>query len=163
VARIVGREGSLTQEPAALALEDLAAGQVYRSASAVIDQAAITAFAAAWDPQPFHLDATAAAASLFGGLAASGWHTACHSMRLFVDGPLRIRGGLVGAGIELLRWPIPTRPGDVLRVETEILSVRPSASRPDRGLVRIRNVTLNQRGEVAQEMIATLVVPRRPT
>jgi acyl dehydratase len=127
----------------------------------VIDETAITAFAATWDPQPFHLDAAAAATSIFGGLAASGWHTACHSMRLFVDGPLRIQGGLVGAGVEQLRWPIPTRPGDVLRVETEILSVRPSASKLDRGLVRIRNVTLNQRGEVAQEMIATLVVPRR--
>jgi acyl dehydratase len=82
-------------------------------------------------------------------------------MRLFVDGALRIEGGLIGAGVELLRWPVATRPGDVLTVETEILSVRPSASRPDRGLVRIRNVTRNQRGEVAQEMIATLVVPRR--
>nr|WP_291297622.1 MaoC family dehydratase [Elioraea sp.] len=139
----------------------MAAGQVYRSASAVIDGAAITAFAAAWDPQPFHLDSAAASASIFGGLAASGWHTACHSMRLFVDGPLRIAGGLVGAGVEQLRWPVPTRPGDILHVETEVLSVRPSASKPDRGLVRIRNVTLNQRGEVAQEMIATLVVPRR--
>lgn len=134
---------------------------MYRGASAPIAAEEITAFAAAWDPQPFHLDADAASRSLFGGLVASGWHTACHSMRLFVAGEQRIAGGLVGAGVELLRWPIPTRPGDVLSVETEILSVRPSASKPDRGLVRFRNVTRNQRGEVAQEMVATLVVPRR--
>jgi acyl dehydratase len=134
---------------------------VYRGGGAPIAAEEITAFAAAWDPQPFHLDAEAAGRSLFGGLLASGWHTAWHSMRLLVAGELRIEGGLVGAGVELLRWPVATRPGDVLSVETEILSVRPSASKPDRGLVRIRNLTRNQRGEVAQEMIATLVVPRR--
>lgn len=144
-----------------LALEDLAPGQVFRGGTAPIAAEEITAFAALWDSQPFHLDAEAAARSVFGGLVASGWHTACHSMRLFVAGEFRVLGGLVGAGVEELRWPVPTRPGDVLSVETEILSVRLSASRPDRGLVRVRNVTRNQRGEVAQEMVATLVVPRR--
>ncbi|MCK8782919.1 MaoC family dehydratase [Roseomonas sp. NAR14] len=148
-------------ERARLYLEDLAAGQVYRTGSLTVDAAAIKAFAAQFDPQPFHLDEAAGAASLFGGLAASGWHTAALSMRLMVDSGFRVAGGLIGAGGEL-SWPRPTRPGDTLRVEIEILEVRPSRSRPQQGLAKVRNTTLNQHGEAVQVFAATMVVPRRP-
>src|SRR5260370_42451304 len=104
----------------------------------------IKAFAAEFDPQPFHLDQDAARASLFGGLVASGWHTAALTMRLLVGGELRIAGGLIGLGAEELRWPRPVRPGDVLRVESEVLSLRPSQSRADGGVVRGRSTTRNQ-------------------
>src|SRR6478736_9912583 len=103
----------------------------------------IEAFAAEYDPQPFHLDEGAARASYFGGLVASGWHTAALTMKLLVGGDLKIVGGLIGLGAEELRWPRPVRPGDVLRVESEVLELRPSRSRPDRGIVRMRNTAFN--------------------
>jgi len=145
----------------ALFLEDFHAGQRFRSGSHAIDEAQIKAFAAQFDPQPFHLDEAAARASLFSGLAASGWHTAAITMRLMVDGGVPIAGGIIGAGGEIA-WPKPTRPGDVLRVESEVMDVVPSRSRPDRGMVSIRSETLNQRDEVVQTLMAKLVVSRRP-
>ena len=144
-----------------LYLEDLAVGQRFTSASLAIDAAAIKAFAAEYDPQPFHLDEAAATTSLFGGLAASGWHTAALTMRLLVRSGLPIAGGIIGGGGEI-GWPRPTRPGDVLTVETEILEITPSKSRPDRGMIVMRSRTLNQKGEPVQVMTMKVIVLRRP-
>src|SRR5947208_233078 len=123
----------------------------------------IEAFAAEFDPQPFHLDEDAARASPFGGLVASGWHTAALTMRLLVRGELQVVGGLIGMGAEELRWPRPVRPGDVLRVESEVLGLRPSQSRPDRGIVRVRNTTRNQDGQPVMVQVVHLIVPCRPS
>ncbi|HEY5346931.1 MAG TPA: MaoC family dehydratase [Rhizomicrobium sp.] len=142
-------------------LEDLQVGQRFASASHALDEAQIKAFARQFDPQPFHLDEEAAKDSLLGGLSASGWHTAAITMRLQVEGGLPLAGGLIGAGAEIA-WPRPTRPGDILRVESEILSVTPSRSRPERGMVSVLSQTRNQRGEVVQTLTVKIVVPRRP-
>lgn len=144
-----------------LFLEDLAVGQRFQSAGTAIDTAAIRDFAAAWDPQPFHLDEAAAARTLFGGLAASGWHTAALTMRLLVTSGLPLAGGIIGSGGELL-WEKPVRPGDTLHVECEVLEIVPSRSRPDRGMVRVRCLTRNQHGETVQSFSPRLVVMRRP-
>lgn len=144
-----------------LYLEDLSVGQRFVSASHTIDEAQIVAYARQFDPQPFHLDAEAAKASLFGGLAASGWHTASITMRLLVDGGMPLAGGIVGAGGEL-SWPRPTRPGDVLTVESEVLEIKPSRSRPDRGMALMRITTRNQAGEAVQVFTVNTVVHRRP-
>ena len=143
-------------------LEDFAAGQKFGSGSARVDAERVKRFAAEFDPQPFHMDEQAAARSLFGGLAASGWHTAALTMRLLVESALKPAGGIVGAGFDEFRWPRPVRPGDELRVEVEVLEVRASKSRPEQGLVKIRTTTLNQRGEPVQVSVGNLVVPRRP-
>lgn len=144
-------------------LDDLAEGQHFRGSNRLrIEADRIKTFAAEFDPQPFHLDEEAASASLFRGLAASGWHTAAATMRLLVDGEFKPAGGIVGAGFDELRWPRPVRPGDVLRVESEVLEVRPSKSRPEQGLVKVRTTTLNQDGEIVQVSVGNLVVPRRP-
>ena len=142
-------------------LDDLQPGDRFTSAEHTLDEAQIKAFAVQFDPQPFHLDPEAAKATLFGGLAASGWHTAAITMRLLVGGGLPLAGGIIGAGGEI-NWPKPTRPGDVLHVDTEVLSVTPSRSRPDRGMVTVRSETRNQQGDVLQLSITKLVVPRRP-
>jgi acyl dehydratase len=144
-----------------LYLEDLHVGQHFRSGTHAIDAQQIKAFAREFDPQPFHLDEAAAEPTLFAGLAASGWHTAAITMRLLVDGGAPIAGGIIGAGGELA-WPSPTRPGDVLQVDSEVLDVTPSRSRPNRGTVTVRCQTVNQRGEVVQTLTAKLIVPRRP-
>jgi acyl dehydratase len=144
-----------------LYLEDLAVGRRFTSASQGLDAAQIKEFARAFDPQPFHLDEEAAKATLFGGLAASGWHTMAITMRLLVETGLPLAGGIIGSGGEF-SWPRPTRPGDVLTVFSEIEEVTPSRSRPDRGMVRVRNETRNQRDEVVQVLVAKLIVPRRP-
>ena len=122
----------------------------------------IKAFAAEYDPQPFHLDETAAEQSFFGGLAASGWHTAAVTMRLLLDGGAPIASGVIGAGGELA-WPRPTRPGDTLTVVSEVLEIFPSRSRPDRGMVTLRSSTKNQHGQDVQVITMKLVVFRRPT
>ena len=123
--------------------------------------AEIKSFAAQFDPQPFHLDEDAASASVFGGLAASGWHTAGLTMRLLVDG-LQIAGGLVGAAVEVA-WPQPARPGDRLRVAVEVLEARASRSKPAQGVVKLRTTTRNQAGEALQVMTSTMLVRvRRP-
>jgi len=144
-------------------LEDFAVGQIFRSGRLQIDRERIKTFAAEFDPQPFHLDEDAARATIFGGLAASGWHTAAVTMRLLVESDLKPAGGIVGAGFDEFRWPRPVRPGDELRVESEVLEVRPSRSRPDQGLITVRTNTLNQNDEAVQVTIGNLVVPRRRT
>jgi acyl dehydratase len=144
-------------------LEDYAVGQVYRSGRLRIDKDQIIAFAAQFDPQPYHLDEQAARKSVFGGLAASGWHTAALTMRLIVEGELRPAHGVLGVGFDELSWPRPVRPGDELHVESEVLEVRPSKSRADRGLIRVRTTTFNQNGEPVQIFTGNLLVPRRST
>jgi acyl dehydratase len=150
----------MTEDRERLYLDDLAVGQRFASGPHALDAGQVKAFAATFDPQPFHLDEAAAASSLFGGLAASGWHTAAVTMRLLV-GSVPLAGGVIGAGGEIA-WPRPTRPGDVLTVASEVLEVTPSRSRPERGTVILRSETRNQRGEVVQTLTARLVVPRRP-
>ncbi len=142
-------------------LEDFAVGQTFGSGRLRVEEAQIKAFAAEFDPQPFHLDEEAARRSMFEGLVASGWHTAALTMRLLVDSEFKPAGGIVGAGIDEFRWPRPVRPGDELRVESEILEVRPSKSRPERGLVKVKTTTRNQDGEPVQVYIGNLVVLRR--
>jgi acyl dehydratase len=143
-----------------LFLGDLHVGQRFTSGTHLIDEAQIKTFAIQFDPQPFHLDDAAAKGTLFGGLAASGWHTAAVTMRLLVDGGAPIAGGIIGVQGEVT-WPQPTRPGDILTVQSEILEIRPSRSNADRGTVTMRCETLNQRGEIVQRMTATLIVPTR--
>jgi acyl dehydratase len=143
-------------------LEDFAAGQTFGSARIRIDAHQIKRFAAEFDPQPFHLDERAAADSMFEGLIASGWHTAAITMRLLVDSDIKIAGGLIGAGLDELRWPRPVRPGDELRVEGEVLETRASKSRPSQGIIKVRATTLNQYNEPVQVWVGSLIVLRRP-
>lgn len=125
-----------------------------------MDAAAIRAFAAEFDPQPFHLDEARARATFFQGLAASGWHTAALTMRMLVDGGMPVEGGLIGAGASL-SWPRPVRPGDNLRVVCEVVAIQPSRSKPDRGIVTVESRTLNQDDEPVQIMTSQLLVFRR--
>jgi acyl dehydratase len=145
-----------------LYLDDLSVGQRFSSATLTVTADEIKGYAAKYDPQPFHLDDAAAELTLFGGLAASGWHTAAMTMRLLVDGGAPLAGGIIGAGGEIA-WPKPTRPGDVLHVESEVIAITPSRSRPDRGMVAMRSETKNQNGEAVQVITMKLVVPRRPS
>lgn len=146
--------------PSSQYLEDFTVGQKFDSGRLEIDANAIKRFAADFDPQPFHLDDTLAGDTLFQGLAASGWHTAALTMRLLVDSAFRPAGGVIGAGVEALQWPAPVRPGDILEVESEVLEVRPSRSRPEQGMLKLRVTTANQVGKVVQTFIANLVVKR---
>jgi acyl dehydratase len=152
----------MMEPPGPLYLEDLAAGQIYRSGSLSVEAERVKAFAVEFDPQPFHLDESAAVASLFGQLIASGWHTAALTMRLIVDSDFKIAGGLIGMGVEEIRWPRPVRPGDTLTVESEVLEVRPSKSQPDLGVVKMRVTTRNQDGQPVMVQVTSLLVPRRP-
>lgn len=142
-------------------LEDLEVGQTFGSGGLRIDAEAIQRFGAEFDPQPFHLDDEAARESMFGGLAASGWHTGAVTMRLVVESGFKPAGGVIGASLDEMRWPRPVRPGDELRVETEVLEVRPSKSRPERGIVKVRVTTLNQSDEPVQVYVGNLVVRSR--
>jgi acyl dehydratase len=142
-------------------LDDLAVGQKFETGTYVMEESRMKAFAAEFDPQPFHLDEAAARQSVFGGLAASGWHTAAATMRLIVDGKFKLAGGSVGLGGDIA-WPRPTRAGDVLRVHTEIIEIVPSRSKPNQGIVKIRNTTVNQKGEEVQVFTAKLMVFKRP-
>ena len=144
-------------------LEDFAVGQRFTSAEITLSAADIIAFATQFDPQPFHTSVEDARDTIFQGLAASGWHTAAVTMRLFVDSDLKPAGGLLGAGVEALDWPRPVRPGDTLHVETEVVSVRESKSKPTQGIVVVQAITKNQRGEAVQVFRPKLVVPKRPT
>jgi acyl dehydratase len=144
-----------------LHLDDLEPGQSWTTGSHTLTAGEVTDFAVRFDPQPFHLDEVAARDTLFAGLAASGWHTAAVTMRLQVEDGPPIACGLVGASAQI-GWPRPTYPGDTLRATCEIVEVRVSRSRPDRGLVTMLTTTVNQRDEVVQTLTATLVVPRRP-
>lgn len=144
-----------------LYLEDLVAGQRFTSGAHEMTAEAIKAFARQFDPQPFHLDNVAAQDTFFHGLAASGWHTAAVTMRLLVESDMTLAGGVIGAGGELT-WPRPTRPGDVLTVESLVLAVTASKSKPERGLVTVHSRTLNQKGEVVQDMTSRMLVWRKP-
>jgi acyl dehydratase len=144
-----------------LYLEDLSPGDRFTSGEHALDAAQIIEFGQRFDPQPFHLDEQAAKSSFFQGLAASGWHTASITMRLMVQSGLPLADGVIGSGGEI-QWPRPTRPGDVLHVESEVLEVTPSRSRPERGMVVVRSETRNQHGEVLQRLTTQLVVSRRP-
>jgi acyl dehydratase len=146
---------------AKLYLEDLTVGQRFTSGTLTVKEEEIKAFAGRYDPQPFHLDDDAARGTLFRGLAASGWHTAALTMRLTVDGGPPLAWGIIGGGGEIA-WPRPTRPGDVLHVEGEVVEIIASKSKPDRGLVTMRSETKNQNGETVQVSTMKLVVPRRP-
>ena len=140
--------------------EDLKAGDRFKSETYKVSEEQIVSFAREFDPQPFHLDATVARQTMFKDLIASGWHTAAITMRLFVR-TLNFAEGAIGLGVDELRWPHAVRPGDVLQVETEIVDLRESRSKPSHGIVRIRNVTTNQCGEVVQTMTASALVLRR--
>jgi len=143
-----------------LYLDDLNVGQRFTSGSYVMEAARIKEFAAEFDPPPFHLDETAAEASIFKGLAASGWHTAAVAMRLLVTGGLPFASGIIGLGGEIA-WPRPTRPGDTLHVETEIVEITPSRSKPHQGIVTMRGTMFNQNREAVYLLTAKLLVPRR--
>lgn len=142
--------------------DDLKPGERFLSDRYFVTEEKIINFAREFDPQSFHLDQAVAERTMFKGLIASGWHTAAISMRLFVQ-TMNFAEGAIGLGVDELRWPNPVRPGDVLRVETEIVDLRVSRSKPDCGIVRIRNVTTNQRGEIVQTMFASALVPQRGT
>jgi acyl dehydratase len=146
--------------PETLYFDDLAVGDTYTSGTHTVTADDIKRFAAEFDPQAFHLDDDAARDTLFGGLAASGWHTAAITMRLLVTGGPKLANGIIGAGGDI-EWKAPTRPGDVLRVESEVAELVPSRSRPDRGMVVLRSRTINQRGDVVQTLGAKLMVARR--
>jgi len=142
--------------------EDFAVGQVFKPSGRVrVEKDEIIAFAKKFDPQPFHLDEETARKSIFGRLVASGWHTAAMTMSLIARSEYRATGGTIGLGFDDLRWPIPVVPGDELRIESEVLATRPSQSRPDRGLIKMRTRTLNQNDEMVQEVIGNALVPRR--
>ncbi len=144
-----------------LYLEDLFVGQKFISPTYQIDAEQIKAFAREYDPQPFHLDETAANASVFAGLAASGWHTAAIAMKLLTSGGLPLGNGIIGFGGELA-WPKPTRPGDTLHVESEVLEIVPSRSKPNQAIVKVQSTTLNQKGEAVHMFTSKVLVFKRP-
>ena len=143
-------------------LDDFVPGQVHHLGRRTFSRDEIVAFAREWDPQPFHLDEQAAAASIYGGLIASGWQTVCAFMRLFADGLLQRAAAMGSPGIDELRWLKPVRPGDSLEARLEVLEVRPSRSKPDRGIVRLRCVMANQQDEEVLSFIANVMFRRRP-
>lgn len=149
-----------TRKPPLIYLEDLSVGDVFVSKSHALDAAQIIAFATQFDPQPFHLDPDAARDTLFQGLAASGWHTAALTMKLLVES-FPVARGVIGAGAEVV-WPQPTRPDDVVKVTSTVLSITPSRSKPDRAIVVVESVTSNQRDEPLQKLTSKVVVFRRP-
>lgn len=143
-------------------LEDLNVGDVFHSDEYVVDEAQIIEFARQFDPQPFHTDPEAAVQTFFGGLAASGWHTAAITMRLLVTSGLPLADGVIGVGGDI-SWPRPTRPGDALKVEATVEEIKPSRSKPDRAFVIFRVDTTNQDGELLQRFMGNLLVMNRPT
>jgi acyl dehydratase len=144
-----------------LYLEDLNVGQRFTSATYLMTEERIKSFAGEFDPQPFHLDDAAAQNTVFRGLAASGWHTAAVAMKLLVTSGLPLGNGIIGLGGDL-SWPKPTRPGDTLHVESEILEITPSNSKPNQAVVRVRSTTLNQKGEAVHEFTSKVLVFKRP-
>ena len=146
-----------------LYFDDLAVGQTYSAGPITMERDRMVAFAGEFDPQPMHLNEAEAAASISGQLIASGWHTAAVTMRLLVDGASpKLAGGAVGAGIEALAWPVPVVPGDVLSATSEILELRESRSRPDRGLMKLKTITTRADSTIVQTLIAFIMVPKRP-
>ena len=156
-----GRQpGSTAKQSAELYLEDLFVGQRFTSSTYTMDEDQIKAFAAEFDPQPFHLDRVAALATVFQGLAASGWHTAAVTMRLLVTGGLPLGNGIIGLGGDLT-WPNPTRPGDTLYVESEIVEITPSRSKPNQAVVKVKSTTLNQGGNAVYVFTGKVLVLKR--
>ena len=143
-----------------LHLEDFAVGDRFETPAIEVTHDDIVEFARRYDPQPFHLDAEGARASVFGRLVASGWHTAALTMRLWVDHGPDVAGGMVGLGVEELRWGALV-PGDRIRLEAEVLELRPSRSGAPRGVVRIRILTLNQDDAEMQHFVVSMLVPAR--
>jgi acyl dehydratase len=148
--------------PAMLYFEDLKLGQKFDTATHAVTAEEIIAFGRQYDPQPFHTDAEAAKPTLFGRLVASGWHTAAISMGLMVRGNMGLDGGVIGQGVDDLRWPRPVLPGDRLRVVMEVRELNPQPSRTGRGKIKLHCRTLNQVDQVVQEMTANLLIGRRP-
>ena len=140
--------------------DDLKVGDRFRSETFQVKEKDLIEFGHKFDPQMFHLSRKSAERTIFKGLIASGWHTAAMTMRLFVQ-TLNFAEGAIGLGVDELRWPNPVRPGDGLQVETEIVDLRPSRSKPHHGIIRLRNTTRNQRGEIVQTMMASALVPKR--
>jgi acyl dehydratase len=138
-----------------LYLDDLHVGQRFVAGPVSVSAAEIKRFAAEFDPQPFHLDEAAAEKTLFHGLAASGWHTMALTMRMLTSGGMPIATGVIGVGGEIA-WPRPVRPGDELRVESEVLEITPSRSKPNQAVVTVRSTTTNQKGEAVQVLTAKL-------
>ena len=145
----------------ALYLDDFSVGQRFRSDALTVSADDIKRFAAEFDPQPFHLDEEAARTTLFGGLAASGWHTTALTMKLLVPSEFRPANGIIGVGFDEIKWPRPLRPGDTIHLEIEILDVRISRSNPRQGIVKSRTLTVNQHGEPVQIAVGNVVVPKR--
>ncbi|WP_421706881.1 MaoC family dehydratase [Algihabitans sp.] len=142
--------------------EDFPVGRSFTTGGATLSEAQILSFAWEWDPQPFHIDTEAAKDWGYGGLIASGWHTLLIAFRLVVQENVWVRCSLGSPGVENLRWLLPVRPGDTLRCRGEVLEARESASKPDRGLVKLRYDILNQKDELVADMIATQIFRRRP-
>ena len=142
--------------------EDYAVGQKFGSGTVTVTAERIKSFAREFDPQPFHTDEEAARHTFFGGLVASGWHTAAMTMRLFVESDITPAGGSIGAGGSDLSWPRPVRPGDTLRIESEVVELRPSRSRPEIGIMKVKLTTYNQANEPVQFAYPAMIVPRRP-
>src|SRR5262245_3850573 len=153
--------GSLRSMPERF-FEDYAVGQKFGSGTIEVTAERIKSFAREVDPQPFHVDEEAARHTFVGGLVASGWHTAAMTMRLFVERDVAPAAGAIGAGGSDLSWPRPVRPGDVLHIETEVIELRPSKSRPDIGVMKVRLTTYNQANEPVQIAYPAMIVPRRP-
>lgn len=143
-----------------LYLDDLTTGMQFDSKTFTVTEADIKRFASEFDPQPFHLDDTAASATIFRGLAASGWHTAAITMRLLTSGGLPLANGIIGMSVEI-SWAKPVRPGDVLRVVSTVQEVRRSNSKPRQGVVKVASETMNESGEVVQHLVSRLLVMTR--
>jgi acyl dehydratase len=141
--------------------EDLSVGDTFTTGTVTVTEDDIRSFAAQFDPQPFHLDRELAQQSLFGELVGSGWHTAALTMRLLVEGDFQLAGGIIGRSAELLEWPQPVRPGDTLRVVSEIMALRPSERRPDRAQAKVRHTTYNQHGAPVQVFVVNQILLRR--
>ena len=144
-------------------LDDLEAGQVYQLGSRTLSEKEIVAFAEHYDPQPFHIDPEAAAETIYGGVIASGWQTACVFMRLFVDGLLSRSAAMGSPGLDELRWLKPVRPGDELEAKVEVLETRPSRSKPDRGLAKLRCVVADRSGAEVLTFVANVLFQKRET
>ncbi len=144
-------------------LEDLTAGKVHQLGTTTLSTEDIVGFAKLYDPQPFHIDAEAASASIYGGVIASGWQTVCVFMRLFVDGLLKNAAAMGSPGVDEVRWLLPVRPGDRLSASVEILETRPSRSKPDRGMAVLRCVMTNQSDDDVLTFVANVLFQRRET
>lgn len=142
-------------------LDDLAAGQRFTSPGLTLTEAEIIDFAWRYDPQPFHLDANAAANSPYGGLIASGFQSLAICFRLFIQSGLLAESSMGSPGIDELRWLAPVRPGDTLHSEIEVLETKPSNSKPDRGIARLKYQAINQRGEAVLSFIVIHLLRRK--